>query len=153
LLWSANPLRLSRIRRWSHSGQGSAWRVLSYYFRSAQTRTIFVLLLIQKASAVKPLQASINGARIAPRLLHCTGAPLGLVARGRSLYDRINSDMSTDITGQDMWTHSCGGYALVGRCGLCFGVGERQSTTACMSLSVPVGLATQCWSTATHQCT
>src|SRR3989344_6403557 len=74
-----------------------------------------------------------------PRFSHCTGTPLGVVARGRSLSDQINSDMSTDITGHHMWTHSCGEYALVGRCGLCFGVGERQSTTACMSFSGPAG--------------
>jgi hypothetical protein len=41
-----------------------------------------------------------------PRSSHCTGTPLGLVARGRSLSDQINSDMSTDITGHYAPAHT-----------------------------------------------
>lgn len=44
-----------------------------------------------------------------PRSSHCTGKPLGLVgplARGRSLSDQINSNMSTDITGHYAPAHT-----------------------------------------------
>jgi hypothetical protein len=74
--------------------------------RANTTNLDWVLWHALAIGSVCGVQCTWTAVPAKPRSSHCTGTPLGLVARGRSLSDQINSDMSTDITGHYAPAHT-----------------------------------------------